>query len=99
MFTKASLILIVALLIAILVNQRSQGVVQAQAPIEYKAVLTEIQVPFDGIAGRRNAKLYTTQDALDEYGKDGWKLVTQSYVPDSANGGHPVEQQLIFVRK
>jgi hypothetical protein len=96
MFTKASLVLIVALLIAILVNQRSQRVVQAQARIEYKAVLTEIQIPFDGIAGRRNAKLYTTQGALDEYGKAGWQLVTQSYVHDS---GQPSEQQLIFVRK
>jgi hypothetical protein len=105
MFTKASLVLILALLVAILVNQRACGlgslgrVVQAQGPIEYKAVLTEIQVPFDGIAGRRNAKLYTTQDALDEYGKAGWQLVTQSYVPDSANGGQLREQQLIFVRK
>jgi hypothetical protein len=99
MFTKASLVLIVVLLIAILVNQRSQGVVQAQTQIEYKVVLTEIQVPSDGIAGRRSTKLYTTQDALDEYGKTGWQLVTQSYVPDSANGGQLREQQLIFVRK
>jgi len=101
MFTKASLVLIVALLVAILVNQRSQEVVQAQAPIEYKAVLTEIQVPFDGIAGRRNSKSYTTQDALDEYGKAGWQLVTQSYVPSNS---HPAnvysgQQLLIFMRK
>ena len=38
MFTKASLVLIVALLVAILVNQRSQGVVQAQGSIEYRLV-------------------------------------------------------------
>jgi hypothetical protein len=98
MFTKASLVLIVALLIAILVNQRSQAVVKAQAPIEYKAVFTEIQVTSDGIAGRRNAKLYTTQDALDEHGKAGWQLVTQSYVPQN-NGTYSGQQQLIFVRK
>jgi len=36
---------------------------------------------FDGKAalpGGRNAKLYTTQDALDEYRKAGWQLATQS---------------------
>jgi hypothetical protein len=38
MFTKASFVLIVALLVAILVNQRSPGVLQAQGPIEYKVV-------------------------------------------------------------
>jgi hypothetical protein len=69
MFTKASLVLIVALLIAILVNQRSQRVVQAQAPIEYKAVLTEIQVPFDGIAGRRNASCLLRRTRLMSTGK------------------------------
>jgi hypothetical protein len=48
MFTKASLVLIVALLVAILVNQRSQGVVQAQAQIEYKVVDHGILVTPDG---------------------------------------------------
>ena len=41
MFTKASLVLTGALLVGILVNHRSQGVVQAQASIEYRAVLTK----------------------------------------------------------
>ena len=94
------MVLIVAVLLAILANQRSQGVVQAQAPIEYKAVLTEIQVASDGIAGRRNTQLYTTQDALDEYGKAGWQLVTQSYVaPNNSGTGYSGQQLLIFMRK
>jgi hypothetical protein len=31
--------------------------------------------------GARGAKVLTSQDALDEYGKAGWQLVTQSYAP------------------
>ena len=41
MFTKACLVSIVALLMAILINQRSRNVVHAQTRIEYKAVATE----------------------------------------------------------
>ena len=62
MFTKASLVLIVALLVAILVNQRSQQVVQAQGPIEYKAVPTNVWVtPYGkGAApGARHSKYVT----------------------------------------
>ena len=102
MFAKASLVLIVALLIGILVNQRSHGVVQAQAQIEYKVVDTPTFVTPDGKpAGPavRGAKYLTTQNALDAHGKAGWQLVTQSYVPDRASGGHPGGQQLIFMRK
>ena len=102
MLTKASLVLIVALLVAILVNQRSQQVVQAQRPIEYKAVPTNFWVTPDGkgaAPGARQSKYITTQGALDEYGKDGWQLVTQSYLPVGTNRGDPREQQLIFMRK
>jgi hypothetical protein len=83
------------------VNQRSQGVVQAQAQIEYKVVDTGILVTPDGkeAPDARGAKYLTTQDALDEYGKAGWQLVTQSYVPSRANGGNNFREHLIFVRK
>jgi hypothetical protein len=102
MFTKASLVLMLALLVAILVNQRSQQVVQAQRPIEYKAVPTNFWVTPDGkgaAPGARHSKYVTTQGALDEYGKDGWQLVTHSYLPVGTNRGDPREQQLIFMRK
>jgi len=75
MFTKASLVLILALLVAILVNQRSQGVVQAQpvqAQIEYKVVDTGNLVTPNGKPpgpADRGGKILTAQDALDEYGK------------------------------
>ena len=59
MFTKACLLSIVALLTAILINQRSQQVVHAQATIEYKDV-----------------GAYSTQGVLNEYGKNGWQLVS-----------------------
>ena len=98
MFTKVSLVLIAAVLIAILMNQRSQQVVQAQGPIEYKAVRTNVSVGKEGIAGVRDSKYFSTQDALDEYGKAGWQLVTQSYVPEH-NGSYSSEQLLIFMRK
>jgi len=104
MFAKASLVLIVALLIAILMNQRSQEVVHAQDPIEYKVVDTGILVTSDGKpagpnlgpVAARGAKILTTQDALDEYGKDGWQLVTQSYMLGTGNPGN---ENLIFMRK
>ena len=113
MFTKASLVLIAALLLAILMTQRSQGVVQAQAQtqVEYKVVDTGILVTPDGKPAGPNplglservpasgAKYLTAQDALDEFGKAGWQLVTHSYVPDKANGGSSGRQLLIFMRK
>jgi hypothetical protein len=98
MFTKASLVLIVALLVAILVNQRSQQVVQAQGPIEYKVVDTGIYVTPDGKTASPSAtgaKYLNTQDALDEYGKAGWQLVTHSYVPSNRVGN----KRPIFMRK
>jgi hypothetical protein len=99
MFTKASLVLIVVLLVAILVNQRSQ-VVQAQAQIEYKVVNTGILVTPDGkearYPGAIGVKVLTIQDALDEYGKAGWQLVTQSYISGTGNPGN---EHLIFMRK
>jgi hypothetical protein len=58
MFTKASLALIVTLPVAILVNQRSQQVVQAQRAIEYKVVVTGDLVTPDGkpaLPGARDA--------------------------------------------
>ena len=110
MFTKASLVMIVALLVAILVNQRSQQVVHAQAQIEYKVVDTGILVTPDGKPAEpiplglservaaRGLKYLTAQDALDEYGKAGWQLVTHAYVPERATGG-ALREQLIFMRK
>lgn len=73
---------IVALLVAILVNQRSQQVVHAQGSIEYKVVDTPNYVTPDGKVANPSttgAKYLTTQDALDEYGKAGWQLVTESF--------------------
>ena len=61
-----------ALLIGILVNQRSHGVVQAQAQIEYKVVDTGNLVTPNGKPpgpADRGGKILTAQDALDEYGK------------------------------
>ena len=98
------------MLVAILVNQRSQEVVHAQAQIEYKVVDTGILGTPDGKppepnplglserVAARGAKYLTTQDALDEYGKAGWQLVTHSYVPNSNNGGNSGRQLLIFMR-
>ena len=97
MFTKASLVLIVALLVAILVNQRSQQVVHAQGSIEYKVVDPPIYVTPDGklsVPRVREAKCcINLQDALDGYGKVGWQLVTHSYVPNSTS------ERLIFMRR
>jgi hypothetical protein len=95
MFTKASFVLIVALLIAILMNLRSQQVVQAQGAIEYKVVVTGDLVTPDGkpaLPGARDAHFVTAQEVLDEYGKAGWQLVTHSFFPSSRD-------QLIFMRK
>jgi hypothetical protein len=98
MFTKVCLISILALLVALLINQHSQDVVHAQAPIEYKAVQVEISIGRDwrdSLIGA-NPKYYSTQDALNEYGKNGWQLVTASYY-NNRNGERI--GQLIFLRK
>jgi hypothetical protein len=97
MFTKLCLVSIVALLVAMLLSQRSLEVVRAQAGIEYKAVQVEVFLTPDGqtTTGGVNAKYYTTQDALNEYGKSGWQLVTASY--DHETG--PRSGQLIFMKK
>ena len=86
MFTKACLVSIVALLAAMLITQRSQEVVRAQTRIEYKAVETE----------SASDKYYGTQDALNDYSKNGWVLVTASYdhLKDGTRAG-----LLIFMRK
>ena len=98
MFTKVCLVSILALLIAIVMNQHSQDVVHAQAPIEYKAVEVEVSLTRDwkeSLSGG-NVKYRSTQDALNEYGKKGWQLVTASYT-DHHNVQHT--GQLIFMRK
>jgi hypothetical protein len=98
MFTKVSLVLIVALLVAILMNQRSQQVVRAQGAIEYKVVDTGIYVTPDGKAATPSAigaKYLNTQDALDDYGKAGWQLVTHSYAPSN----RVEDERLIVMRK
>jgi hypothetical protein len=105
MFTKVSLVLIGALLLAILMNQRSHQVAHAQGSIEYKVVDTGILVTADGKpagpnplglserVAARGAKLLTTQDALDEYGEAGWQPVTHSFAP--SNG----DERLVFMKK
>jgi Domain of unknown function (DUF4177) len=82
MFTRASLVMIMALQL-ILMNQRSQKLAQAQGRIEYNVVDT----------GSLNI-----QDALNEYGKAGWQLITHAYVPERSSGG-ALSEQLIFIRK
>jgi hypothetical protein len=97
MFTKACLVSIMALLMAILMNQRSQEVVHAQPRIVYKAVEVEVFLTPDGkvVGGGENAKYFSTQNALDEYAKNGWELVTAVY--DHQDG--PRRGHLIFMRK
>jgi len=81
MFQKACLVLIIVLLTALLMSQRSQQGVHAQTGPEYRVVNAEIYVGPDGkeVAGGENAKFYGTQDALNQYGKNGWELVTAFY--------------------
>jgi hypothetical protein len=98
MFTKVCLASILALLVAIVMNQHSHDVVHAQAPIEYKAVQVEVSLTRDwkeSLSGG-NVKYYSTQDALNEYGKNGWQLVTATY--DNYTN-HQRTGQLIFMRK
>jgi hypothetical protein len=56
----------------------------SQARIEYKLVETELSL---------NGKYFSTQDVLDQYGKDGWELVAAYY-----DGSHR-RGRLIFMRK
>ena len=96
MFFKICLVLIVGLLAATLMNQRSQNAVHAQAAIEYKVVEVEIYVTDEKSAFKRGTKLYSTQEALDEYSKAGWELVTASYEIDNNNNRRG---RLIFKRR
>lgn len=97
MFTKACLVVIAALLTAILLTQRPQEVAHAQGRIEYKFVRTDVFLTPDGkeVSGGENVRYFRTQDALNEYGKDGWQLVSASYV---AEGSHTVGY-VIFMKK
>ena len=100
MFTKACLVLIAGLLTAILVTRRPQEVAHAQGRIEYKLVRTEVYLTPDGqeVSGGENVRYFRTQDALNEYAKDGWQLVTASYVAE-ANSAPRTVGHLIFMKK
>ena len=99
MFTKACLISIVALLTLILLNQRSPIAVHAQTPVQYKLVETNVFLTRDGkrVAGgdARDVRYFSTQDALNQYGNEGWQLVTAAYHDE---GGIP-SGFLIFTKK
>jgi hypothetical protein len=99
MFQKACLVSIVALLIAILMNQRSAQMAYAQAGIEYKVVNAEVFLTPDGkeSSGGRDVRYFRAQDALNEYGKNGWQLVTAFYDLQSDRSLRPLH--LIFIRK
>ena len=97
MFIKVCLLSIIAFLIGVLTTQRAQQIVHAQAHIEYKVVETGVYLTPDGKnvgPAASNAKYFSTQDALDQYSKDGWELITALY--DRVPGGYG---QLIFMRK
>ncbi len=99
MFTKLCLVAIVGLLAAILINQRSREVVHAQAGIEYKVVTAEVYLARDGkeVSGGADVRYFSTQDALNEYGKNGWQLVSAYYEAHLDNTPRPLH--LIFMRK
>jgi hypothetical protein len=101
MFTKACLVSIVILLTAILTHRLSQEVAHAQARTEYKFVETEVFLTSEGKVGSggQNVKYFSTQDALNEYGKNGWQLVTASFEDVNITNGGPGRGHLIFVRK
>jgi Domain of unknown function (DUF4177) len=98
-FQKVCLLSIVALLTAMLIDQRSEKVVLAQPGIEYKVVNAELFLDADGkrVSGGQNARYFTIQDALNEYGKNGWELITAFY--DSHFENTPRELRLIFMKK
>jgi hypothetical protein len=96
-FIKACLVSIIVLLAAILMTQRAEKVVHAQGHIEYKVVDVEVDVPADwkSTLSGGDTKYITTQDALNEYGKNGWQLVSANYW---LQGGYR-SGRLIFTRK
>ena len=101
MFTKACLVSIVILLMAIFTNRLSQEVAHAQARAEYKYVETEVYLTSEGkvVSGGQDVKYFSTQDALNEYGKNGWQLVTASFEDFNVNYGPHGRGHLVFVRK
>ena len=100
MFQKVCLALIVTLLTAILMNQRSQQTVHAQTGIDYKVVNAEVFLTSDGkeVSGGQNVRYYSTQDALNEYGKNGWVLITAFYENHQDNPGARV-LHLVFMKR
>jgi hypothetical protein len=95
MFIKACLVSIVVLLTAILMTQRTQKVVHAQGSIEYKVVDVEVFLTADGkINLTEGVKYLSTQDALNEYGKNRWELVSAVFGRETQRNG-----RLIFMRK
>jgi Domain of unknown function (DUF4177) len=100
MFTKSCLILILAVLAAILIDQRSRQVVHAQAGIEYKVVNAEVYLTPDGreTNGGQNSRYVSTQDVLNEYGKSGWQLIS-AYYDFHFRTTDPRALHLIFMRK
>jgi len=104
MFTKVCFVLVAALLATLLVANRPSEVAHAQRRIEYKFVRTEVFLTADGkeaTSGGENIRFYRTQDALNEYAKNGWELVTASYVMDVMGGNSAPRAvgQLIFMKK
>ena len=99
MFTKACLVLIATFLAAFLVSH-SQEAAHAQAHIEYKHVRTEVLLTPDGREAfeGQNLRFFRTQDALDEYAKNGWQLVSASFVVET-NSGRRTVGNLIFMKK
>ena len=79
MSIKVCLLSIVAFLIGVLTTQRAQQIVHAQARIEYKVVQTEVSISDGGGPVFGRFKFFSTQDALDQYSKEGWELVTAFY--------------------
>jgi hypothetical protein len=101
MFQKTCLVAIVVLLTAILMSQRSTQRVHAQAGMEYKVVNAELFHTPDGkeVEGGPNVTYYSTQDALNEYGKNGWQLVTAFYENHFPQGSQPRVLHLIFMKR
>jgi hypothetical protein len=68
-------------LTAILMTQRSEKIVHAQGSIEYKVVDVDVNVTADWktTLSEPKVKYLSTQDVLNEYGKNGWELISASY--------------------
>ena len=101
MFTKACVVLIATALATLIISHRAHEVAHAQERIEYKVVRTEVLLAPDGkeVTSGENVRLYRTQDALDEFAKTGWQLVTASFVSEEGNPGRRSVGHLIFVKK